>query len=92
MRSFTTTLLRVTVLEGKNLGDGGGGRLGVEAAQSSVLFGRKRKGDAGMERTEAAEGAAWLRWRKVARKKHKKKKTEKKERVDEDSGERRIKK
>ena len=26
-----------------------------------------------MERAEAAEGAAWFKWRKVARKKHKRK-------------------
>ena len=30
-----------------------------------------------MERTEDAEGAAWLRWREVARKKHKKRKAKK---------------
>ena len=33
--------------------------------KSGILFGRKRKGDAGMERAEAAEDAAWLQWRKV---------------------------
>ena len=31
-----------------------------------------------MERAEAAEGVAWLQWRKIDRKKHKKKKAEKK--------------
>ena len=38
------------------------------------------KGDTGMERSEAVEGAAWLQWRKVARKEHKKRKAETKER------------
>ena len=42
----------------------------VEAAQSSVFCGGKRKGDTGMERGEAAKGLTWLQWRKVARKKH----------------------
>ena len=31
----------------------------------------KRKGDEGIDRAEAAEGAAWLQWRKVARKEYK---------------------
>ena len=30
----------------------------------------RQKGDKGMERAEAAEGAAWLQWREVARKNH----------------------
>ena len=34
------------------------------------FFGKKREGDKGVERAEAAEGA-WLQWRKVARKEHK---------------------
>ena len=42
--------------------------------------GQEREGDNLMERTEAVEGAAWLRWREVARKKHKKRKAKKKER------------
>ena len=36
-----------------------------------VLCGQKRERNKGMERAEAAEGAAWLQWRKVARKEHK---------------------
>ena len=32
-----------------------------------------RKGDTGVERAAAAEGAAWVRWRMVARKKQKRK-------------------
>ena len=32
-----------------------------------------------MERAEAAEGAAWLQWRKVARKKHKRKRQRRRE-------------
>ena len=31
------------------------------------------EGEKGMERAEAAEGAAWLQWRKVARKEYKEK-------------------
>ena len=42
----------------ENLADGGGGRQQVEAAQSSILLGGKRKEDAGMERAEAAKGVA----------------------------------
>ena len=33
-----------------------------------------------MERAEAAEGAAWFQWRKVAMKEHKNRKAEKKQR------------
>ena len=39
-----------------------------------------------MDRAEAAEGAAWLQWRKVARKKRKRRGREEGE-VDEGSGE-----
>ena len=50
---------------------------------------RREKGDKGMERTEAAEGAAWLQWRKAARKETKEKGREEGD-VDEDGEERRI--
>ena len=42
-----------------------------------------------MERAEAAEGVAWLQWRKVARKEHKRERQRRRE-VDEDGEERRI--
>ena len=44
----------------------------VSRPHKAVFFcGWQRKGDAGMVRTEAAKGAAWLQWRKVAQKKQK---------------------
>ena len=41
---------------------------------------KKREGVKGLERTEAAEGAAWLQWRKVARKEYKGDKQRRRER------------
>ena len=43
-----------------------------------------------MERAEAAEGVAWLQWRKVARKEHTQEEGREKGAVDEDGEERRI--
>ena len=64
----------------RNLANEGGGRFRIGATQGGFLCGRKRKGEAGMERAESAEGVTWIQWRKTARKEHKKRSAEKKER------------
>ena len=57
-------------LKGKNYRHAGGRRFRIKTAQGGHLWSRKRKGEAGMERSENAEGVTWIQWRKVTRKKH----------------------
>ena len=74
LRRFTTTSLRVTAYKEKSSQIGGGWKTWSRGrAEQCPFVVERKKGDAGMERAGAAEGAAWLEWRKVARRKHKRK-------------------